>query len=125
MLHHIQLVSQGNHKKDAQHAAHECQQQNAGDIRNTERIAEENQRRQGENHTGSDGFARRTRRLHDVVFEDSRSPQPLEDADGKHRDRNGGAHRQPGAQRQVDSDRPEDDAQQGAQDDCAQCEFGD
>ena len=87
-------------------------------------LAEEDQRRNGEDHAGGDRLARRADRLHDVVLEDRRAAEALQHRDGEHGDGNRGADRQAGAQAQVDGGRAEDQPEHRAEHDRLRGELG-
>ena len=125
VLDHVQLAPQGNHEEDAQDASCEREEEHARNLRDVELEAEEDQRGEGEDDTRGDRLPRRARRLHNVVFKNRGLTQPLENADGKHRNRNGRAHRQARNQRQVNGYGAENDPQKCAERDSAECELGD
>ena len=90
---------QRHHHQDAEDAAGEGEHRDLEvvEIARTA-LAEEDQRRDREDHAGGDRLARRADRLDDVVLEDRRAAEALQHRDGEHRDGNRGADRQAGAQ---------------------------
>ncbi len=128
-----QRPAQRDHHQHAQHAAHQRQRQDrpVREIADADALAgrgvaaQEQEAGQGEHDAGGDRFARRADRLHDVVLQDGRLAESLEQRDRQHRDRDRCRHRQPGLQRQVDRRRAEDDAEQRADDDRLDGELGD
>ncbi len=80
-------------------------------------FAEEEQRRDREDDTRGHRLAGRSDRLDDVVLEDGRAAEALEDRDGQDGDGNGGTHGQPGAKPQVDRGRAEDQAEERTEQD--------
>ena len=115
-----ELAAQRNHEEHAQPAADERQHEDAGVL---EIEAEEDQRGQGEDDAGGDGLAGVAGGLDDVVFEDRRAAEGAQNADGEHRDGDGGGYGEAGAQAHIDRDRAEDDAEDGAEQKGAKGEF--
>ena len=120
MLLHNELAAQRNHEQHAQPAADERQHEDAGVL---EIEAEKDQRRQREDDARSDGLAGVAGGLDDVVFEDGGAAEGAQNADGEHRDGDGGGDGEAGAQAHVDRDCAEDDAEEGAQQNGAEGEF--
>ena len=87
-------------------------------------VAEEEQRRHGEDHPGGHRLAGRADRLDDVVLEDRRAAEPLQHRDGEHGDGNRRADRQPGAQPEVDRRGAEDQPEERSEDDGLDRELG-
>ncbi len=121
MLFDDELTAQRNHEEYAQPAADEGQQK---DARVFQIEAEEDQRRQGEDDAGGNGLAGVAGGLHDVVFEDGRTAEGAQDADGEDRDGNGGGDGEPGSEAHIDGDSAKDDAEEGSKQEGAECEFG-
>ena len=122
---HDERASQRHHHQHAEQPAGGREHQDlkiskvAGAVRR-----QEDERRNGEDHTAGDRFTGRADRLHDVVFEDRGTAQPLQHRDGEHGDRNRCADGQSGAQPQVDRRRAEEQPEQRADDDRLQRELG-
>jgi hypothetical protein len=116
-----ELAAQGNHEEHAEPAADEGEQEDAGVF---EIEAEKDERGEGEDDSGGDGLAGVAGGLDDVVFEDGGAAEDAQDADGEHGDGNGGGYGEAGAQAHVDGDGAEDDAEDGAEKDGAEGEFG-
>ncbi len=110
----------GNHEEHAQPSADQGEHEDAGVL---EIEAEKDERGQGEDDAGGDGLAGIAGGLDDVVLEDGGAAEDAQDADGEHRDGNGGGDRESGAQAHVDRDRAEDDAEDRAQQHGAEGEF--
>ena len=123
---------QRDHHQDAEHAADHRQREDrpVGEVRLADadaggRVAAEEQKpRQGEHHAGRDRLARRPDRLDDVVLQDRRRAEPLEDRDRQHRDRDRRRDGEAGLERQVDRGGAEDHPEQHPQHDGARRQLG-
>ena len=90
--------------------------------------AEDHDRRHGDADAEGDGLARRTGGLDDVVLEhrgraNAKAPEQPEQGQRNHRHRDRGADRQADLEHQIERGRPEDHAQDGAQNDRARRAF--
>ncbi len=101
VLLHNELPAQRNHEQHANPAADESKHKDAGVF---EIETEEDQRRQRENDSGSDGLAGVARGLNDVVFKNGGAAKGAQNADGKHRNGYGCRDSEPGAQTDIDRD---------------------
>ena len=114
-------AAERDHEEDAEVAADQRQHEDAEVL---EIEAEEDERGQGEDDAGGDGLAGVAGGLDDDGFENRGLALVAQEADGDDRDGDGGGHRETGAQAHVDRDPAEDDAEDGAQQDGAEGEFG-
>ena len=85
---------------------------------------QEDERRNREHDARGERLAGRADRLHDVVFENRRCAEPLEDRDRQHRDRDRRADGEAGPQAEIDRRCPEQQAEERAEDDRAERELG-
>jgi hypothetical protein len=113
-------AAQGNHEEYAEKAADERQHEDAGVL---EVEAQEDKRGQGEDDAGGDGLAGVAGGLDDDVLKDGAAAEGAEDADGQHRDGNGGGYRETGAQAHIDRDGAKDDAEERAEQNGAEGEL--
>lgn len=121
MLLDDELAAKGDHEEDADPAAEECESEDAGGL---EIEAEEDERRKGEDDSGSDGLAGVADGLDDVVLEDGGFAEGPEDGYGEDGDGNGGSDGESGAEADVDGDGSEEDGEEAAEDEGAKGEFG-
>ena len=115
-----QVIAQRHHEKYTQNSAGQREPENSPDL---QRVAQKEQRRNGVDHPRGDRFPCGAHRLHDVVFQDRRSPEIFQYRDGKDGDGNRGAEIQPHFQCDVDGDEAENYSQERTEEDCAQREF--
>jgi hypothetical protein len=85
--------------------------------------AEEDERRQSKDDAGGDGLPGISGGLDDVVFEDAGPSEGTQNADGEHRDGDGGRDCKPGAQADVDGDGSEENAEEAAENERAGSEL--
>ena len=127
MLLHDQRVAQRDHEQHAEQAAHHGDR---GDRAPGERVAEEEQRGEGEDDARGDRLAGGAGGLHHVVLEDRRRlgaegrREIAEDRDREHRDRDRRAHGETDLEREVHARRGEDEPEEDAEDDGAGGELG-
>ncbi len=112
-----QRPPQRDHEQHAEDAAHQRQGEDVEVVEVRLAVREEDERRDGEGDAGGDRLAGRADRLHDVVLEDRRLADVLEDADRQHRDRDRRRDREAGGERQIDRRRAEDQPEDRAQND--------
>jgi hypothetical protein len=117
--------TQRNHHQHAEDAAGE------GEHRDLEVVevllaagAEEDQRRDREDDAGRHRLASRSDRLDDVVLQDGRTAEPLQDRDRQHRDRNRCTDGQTGAKAEIDRRSTEQQAEQRPENDRLGRELG-
>ena len=112
-----QRPPQRDHEQHAEDAADQREGEDVEVVEVRLAVREEDERRDGESDAGGDRLAGRADRLHDVVLEDGRLADVLEDADRQHRDRDRGRDGQAGGERQVDRRRAEDQPEDRSQKD--------
>ena len=118
-------AAQRHHHQDAEDAAGEGEHRDLEVVEEAlAAVAEEEQRRHGEDDPRGHRLAGRADRLDDVVLEDRRAAEPLQDRDGEHGDRDRRADRQPGAQPEVDRRGAEEQPEQRAEHDGLGRELG-
>ena len=115
-----QLSPQRDHE---QHAKPTAEQGERKDSRTLEIEAQEDQRRQREDHAGRDGLARIASRLHDIVFEDRSTSERAKDGDRQHGNWDARRDRQAGAQADIHRHRAKDHSKDRAQKQCAYRQF--
>ena len=78
----------------------------------------------GEDDAGGDGLAGVAGGLDNDVLEDGRTAEGAENADGEHRDGDGGGYRESGAQADIDRDGAEDETEERAEQNGAKGKLG-
>ncbi len=122
MLLDDELAAQRHHEEYAEPSAEQRQGKNSpeGEFRAK---AQEDQRGNGEHHAGCERFARGAGGLHDVVFKNGGTAEGPQDANGQNGNGDGCGNGESGAQSYVNGDGAEEQAEQRAEDYCAESKF--
>ena len=120
-----QRPSQRHHHQHAENAAGEGQHRDLVVVEVGRPVGrQEDQRGDREDDAAGDRFSGRSNGLDDVVLENRRAAELLEDRNRQHGNRDRGADREAGAQSQIDGRRAEQQSEEDADHDRLQREFG-